>query len=386
MNWASVCGGVIGGTLLYLFPEEFQEHKARILKTLSCYIYGFTEDGFCLEGPSYWLYGFTAYSVFADLLYKFTDGEEDLFRDNKVRAIASYGEKCLLKGNTSLSFSDADEKFRMDFSLQHFLESRLPDTISAMDGSQLCLYEANTKWMNYYRAILWQNDSAETSSHKTSEIYSPFANQLIINKDLYSFAIKGGNNAEPHNHNDLGSFIFSDKDGQVFCDLGAGRYTKDYFDETKRYGIFCNSSLSHSVPLIDGKPQGAGKNFYAELSYINGTAVCNMTKAYDSEKLSSLVRKAEFKENCVVITDTFDVSEDISLTERFVSKRKAQLKDGELIFAGTKLKYPADKVTLKISQEKHTPHEYDKEDITVYCYDFILEKSIREISFEIITE
>ena len=49
MNWAAVCGGYAGGALLYMFPDEFLAQKTRILKTLKCYIDGFTEDGFCLE-------------------------------------------------------------------------------------------------------------------------------------------------------------------------------------------------------------------------------------------------------------------------------------------------------------------------------------------------
>lgn len=386
MNWASVCGAYVGGTLLYLFPEVFQKHKSRILKTLECYIKGFSDDGFCLEGPLYWQYGFTAYTVFADLLYRYSDGKEDLFAHEKVKKIACYGVNCLLKGNTALSFSDADRSFRPDYALQHFLHIKIPDKVSLPPADKLCFYDANTKWMNYYRAVLWSHSSAQSDSLRKEEIYSPSSHQLIINKPTFSFAIKGGDNDEPHNHNDLGSFIYSDKDSQVFCDLGSGRYTKDYFDDKKRYDILCNSSLGHSVPIIDGKAQGYGKEFHAPLFYKNACALCNMTKAYSCEELISLERKIDFYENSVHITDSFSFTRSIPVTERFVSLRKAELKDGELIFGATKLKYPSKSAVLKISEEKHTPHEYDTEDITVYCYDFILKGSINEITFEIKTE
>ncbi len=237
MNWASVCGAYVGGTLLYLFPEVFQKYKKRILKTLDCYIKGFTDDGFCLEGPLYWQYGFTAYTVFADLLYRYSGGKEDLFADEKVRKISSYGTSCLLKGNTALSFSDSDRCFKPDYALQHFLHKKLPDEVTLPCSDKLCFYDANTKWMNYYRAVLWSDVSEEATDFRKDEIYSPSAHQLIINRSGYSFAIKGGHNDEPHNHNDLGSFIYCDKDGQLFCDLGSGRYTKDYFNNKKRYSI-----------------------------------------------------------------------------------------------------------------------------------------------------
>ena len=182
------------------------------------------------------------------------------------------------------------------------------------------------------------------------------------------------------------SFIFSDKDGQVFCDLGAGRYTKDYFDESKRYDIFCNSSFGHSVPIIDGEPQSAGKRFLAKLTYENGIAVCDLSKAYDCHNLISFTRKAVINDNSVILTDDFSFRDSASVTGRFVSKRQAIIKDGQLIFGDTKLCYPKDKVTLKVSEAKHTPHEYDKEDVSVYCYDFILNDGVTEICFEIITE
>lgn len=387
MNWAAVCGAYVGGTLIYLFHEEFERQKGRILKTLGCYIDGFTDDGFCLEGPLYWLYGFFSYSVFAHLLYLKSDGKEDLFADKKVKKIASYGGNCMLKGNTSVSFSDADMNFRPDFALQSFLYDKLSGEIPYIPKENLCFYGANTKWMNYYRALIWQC-GADSNSEKAenSIIYSPKANQLIVNKESYSFAFKGGHNCEPHNHNDLGSFIFSDKDGQVFCDLGSGRYTKDYFDESKRYGIFCNSSLSHSVPIVDGSGQKAGESYSAVLVFDSDNAVCEFSGAYENENLTSLSRKAKFKENSVVITDTFTFSDKISVTERFVSKRKAEIGKGMLVLGETKLRYPEDKAVLKISEEKHTPHEYDKEDETIYCYDFILNDKADEISFEITTK
>ena len=386
MNWAAVCGAYVGGTLLYLFPEAFRKHKKRILRTLGCYINGFTDDGFCLEGPLYWQYGFTAFSAFAELFYRYTDGKENLFSDEKVKKIAAFGSRCLLKGNTAVSFSDADRGFRQDYALQSYLHSLFPERVPSTGQEEPYLYDANTKWMNYYRAYLWSGNDSPFSPVREDEIYSPYANQLIINKDSYSFAFKGGNNGEPHNHNDLGSFIFSDRSGQVFCDLGSGRYTKDYFDDNKRYGIFCNSSLGHSVPVIDGKGQCHGEEFSASLSCEKDTAVCDITKAYSCEKLLSLKRKVTFEEKGVIITDSFSFKEKGVITERFISLIKAQEEKGRLIFGSAELLYPVRDVIPSVKEERHTPHEYDTEDITVYCYDFTVKENVSEITFEIKSE
>ena len=386
MNWASVCAAYTAGTLLYLFPQEFEKQKKRILKTLEAYIDGFTQDGFCPEGPLYWQYGFFAYSVFADLLHKISEGKTDLFAGEKVRRIASFSSICILKGNTSLSFSDSQRDFLPDFALMKYLSAGLNGCIPYAETDTPYFWDANTKWMNYYRAIIWDTGTETAKKERPYSFFSENADVLIVNKSEYSFAFKAGNNDEPHNHNDLGSFIYSDKDGQVFCDLGAGRYTKDYFDDEKRYDIFCNSSFSHSVPIINRKGQSAGKEYKAKLSFEKNTAVCDLSKAYCLNGLTCFIRKADLKENGVLITDKFVLDGSLPITERFVSLRKAEIKKGVLIFASTKMFFPEEKVSLSVKEEKHTPHEYDMEDITVYCYDFTLKKGVNEITFEITTE
>lgn len=74
------------------------------------------------------------------------------------------------------------------------------------------------------------------------------------------FACKGGHNGEPHNHNDIGHFIYEAGGEILFADLGAGEYTKEYFG-AGRYDILCNRSRGHSVPVIDGQEQCAGSGY-----------------------------------------------------------------------------------------------------------------------------
>lgn len=384
MNWAAVCGGLIAGTLIYLFPDEFLRQRERLLGTIDCYIDGFTEDGFCLEGPSYWLYGFYCFSVFAHLLYNFSEGKENLFSREKTRKIASYGAKAYIKGGC-LTFSDAEDNFKCDLALQGFLEEIAGDTVPEIPRRLLGFYEGNTKWISLYRNILWYKDkNSQRANFPFESIYSSESNVLIINKCSYSFAFKGGNNGEPHNHNDLGSFIYSDEKGQVFCDLGSGRYTREYFSDEARYEIFCNSSFSHSVPVIDGLCQSAGEKFTARLIFDGEEALCDMKNAYNLSEPVFISRRAKIKEQGVIITDSFNGK--AAITERFVSKRKATEKNGELIFGKTRMKYSPSLATLEIKEEKHTPHSYEGEAVTVYCYDFILKKGTKEISFEIETE
>ena len=74
-----------------------------------------------------------------------------------------------------------------------------------------------------------------------------------------AFAIKGGNNGEPHNHNDVGSFLYFIGEEEIISDLGAGEYTKAYFGP-ERYSVLCCSSRGHSVPIWMERNSAKGKH------------------------------------------------------------------------------------------------------------------------------
>jgi len=49
MNWASVCGGNVGGVLMYMQPEIFRLYIPRFINIMNSLIEGFADDGTCLE-------------------------------------------------------------------------------------------------------------------------------------------------------------------------------------------------------------------------------------------------------------------------------------------------------------------------------------------------
>ena len=68
---------------------------------------------------------------------------------------------------------------------------------------------------------------------------------------------KAGNNAEQHNHNDVGSFVLRVGGTTFLCDPGAGLYNAAYFS-SKRYENIFAASYGHSVPRIGGQQQLPG--------------------------------------------------------------------------------------------------------------------------------
>jgi hypothetical protein len=134
----------------------------------------------------------------------------------------------------------------------------------------------------------------------------------------------------------VGAFIYYKKGKMAFADLGSGEYVKDYFNEN-RYTIFCNQSLSHSVPLIAGQGQKPGREFRAKACFIEGSTGTSgemnldMAPAYGLPGLGSLKRRFVFDvaRGNLTLEDRFVFSgSPLPVTERFVSIYPPELKDG----------------------------------------------------------
>ena len=74
---------------------------------------------------------------------------------------------------------------------------------------------------------------------------------------------KDGNNAESHNHNDIGNFIVYHNNQPVVIDLGRDTYTSKSFSNQRFELMNCRSAY-HNVPIINGLEQKDGRKYRAE--------------------------------------------------------------------------------------------------------------------------
>lgn len=337
-NWNAVCAGSIGSVCLHLLrndPEKLDKYLNRIIKSLSHYIDGFSNDGICLEGLGYYTYGMTYFSNFAQELYEYSNGKKDLFtkdwgidtennRVEKLSRIAGSLEKCFFPDGKMVCFSDDSSQDTYRLGLYCIMAAHFPGLVfppvsrAAGLHTDFCYRFAALKMDLLYIPQYMENNSKTTSRRpeKYQSFYIfPDAQWCIGNAASgVGFACKGGNNAEPHNHNDIGHFIY-EKDHILFLtDLGAGEYTKEYFGES-RYSILCNGSQGHSVPIIYGANQCPGEEYCcgAFRADTGGSVEMELHQAYPKGLLKKYIREFHFdlQTGNLLIEDFFQFQESV---------------------------------------------------------------------------
>ncbi|OCT12314.1 hypothetical protein A8709_31270 [Paenibacillus pectinilyticus] len=391
INWSAVCAGSIGMSAIYLLKDskKLMPVIQRVLASMECFLEGFSEEGACLEGLGYWYYGFGYYVYFSELLKQRTGGKVDiLLTDDKARKVAQFPQSCFLQGNQIANFSDCSRQNGIQIGIfsrlcEQFEEIRIPTLAHIPPTVDHC-----GRFASAIRNVVWLNEdllrAREGMTMQTN--YLPDAQWLIsrarVGDKLVSFAAKGGHNDEPHNHNDLGHFIWIVDDVRWFEDLGAGLYTKQYFGE-ERYSILCNSSGGHSVPIINGSHQAEGITHHAQVLAADSTDEqdlfkLDLTQAYAVPSLVKLEREFDLdkQRGQLTITDNFEFRESgAAVTEHFVTLHQPVIsRDGEIRLVSREderrsqlLRYDANQLTASIQTAQHENHEGGTE--TVYLID-----------------
>jgi len=93
----------------------------------------------------------------------------------------------------------------------------------------------------------------------------------------FAVALKGGNNDEPHNHNDVGSFSVVLGRDMVICDPGGEVYTRRTFGP-HRYDSNLLNSYGHAVPIIAGQLQRPGADARGVILETNFTDAADVLK------------------------------------------------------------------------------------------------------------
>ena len=152
--------------------------------------------------------------------------------------------------------------------------------------------------------------------------YLPDLEVASLRRENMFLCVKGGNNMEHHNHNDVGSFVLYDGGDPVLIDVGIGVYTRFTFDNSTRYSkILWTQSLYHNLPVINGVAQKYGKAFRSSAFEVdNGTVRVSFAEAYpDKAGVDSALRKITLTDGGMSLTDRFEAAKAPDVTECFMT-------------------------------------------------------------------
>jgi hypothetical protein len=321
-NWNAVClAGVTGAALAVIdSPEDRALFVAAAEHYSKNFLDGFTDDGYCSEGLGYWNYGFGHYIMLSEMIYQATDGKVDMLENEKVKRAAMFGSKIEIINGVYPAFADCSIRAKPSSRLMYFISRRLGlglrnweqfDPVSA-GGSlpQSMMYSFPN---SASRSVPAQNAS------KGSGIRSWFGNAGILicrpaanSTSQLAVALKGGNNAEHHNHNDVGSFVVVLDDSPLLLDPGGEVYTARTFS-SRRYESNVLNSFGHPVPLVNGKLQRTGRQAQGRIvnkdfTVDSDTLVLDISSAYDVPELEKLQRTFVYsRKNSGFLTVTDEV-------------------------------------------------------------------------------
>ncbi len=371
-NWAPVCACGIGLTYLYIFPERFNIVKDRIFSAMERYINKLDEDGYCSEGFAYWVYGFGFFATFYDAYCQLTEERPAILDIERVKNSIKYAENSILGDGVFVPISDG--------ALSN--KACECDTIPVVNH----LFNANVKIngakpnIPYYKAIGFRrlyhiNQTVQTEIKNTANSYFEKSQVLVEKRKNYIFISKGGNNAEMHNHNDIGAFSIFKNGVQYIVDPGAGEYTAGYFGNiNQRYSkeTFTCSAYAHSVPVVDNQIQVYGKEYFATvLGRGDDFIEYDLTNAYP-KKIETLTVKYSFGEKEVnALYNVKGIEKEISF--RFISFIEPKIKGNEVVINDLTITCDKDAKSL-ISTYNYSNHQ--AQSTIAYAIDYIFSSDI----------
>jgi hypothetical protein len=337
MNWNSVClAGVTGAALTSIeSPQRRAFFAASAEKYIQYFLQGFTPDGYCSEGVGYWNYGFGHFVMLAETIKQATGGKVDLLAPERIRPIALYARRMEILPGVYPAFADAHVGVKPDQVLMDFLNRRFglgwkeyektsaeSDLRSRIQLFKLSIFEFNRKSEPSPPAPLPKGEGSISaqpgiSAQPLRDWFSD-AGILICRPKPGSIhalgaALKGGHNAENHNHNDVGSFVVALGDGTPLLDPGSEVYTARTFGP-KRYDSNVLNSYGHPVPRVAGTLQVIGREAQAKILKAQftddaDTYVMDISSAYKVDDLKILVRTFVFSREGagkLTVTDEFE--------------------------------------------------------------------------------
>ncbi len=357
-NWCPwIISNVLNVCALTVFDPALRERVVDIaLEGLDRFVAMYGEDGGCDEGPGYWRRAGGALYNACLVLYDMTGGKINAFSHPLIRKMGEFLPKTYICDGRFLNFADASGKITVDYTWGH--------DWGVLSGSELM----QNFWEYAYRASEtaplvdagapysdFRSLGVPTPTHRDYKAsrsdYFPSLGLSICRdeedsqKGLY-LSLKGGHNAESHNHLDVGNFVIFCDSLPIFMDAGVGAYTARTFS-ANRYDIWSMRSEYHNLPTINGIQQNPGRQFEArnaDFDETGGKLTLDLTAAYPAEAgLEAYIRSAWIENGRAIVQDELTSAEDGEVTFNLLCNCQPVLAEaGVLTIHGKTVRYHPD--------------------------------------------
>lgn len=349
-NWNAVClGGTVGAALAVLeSPDERAVFAAAAEQYIKSFLAGFTPDGYCSEGLGYWNYGFGYFVMLSEALREATRGKVDLLADPAAHMPARYALQAEIVNGIYPSIADCSPSSQPDAKVMRVVCQRLgiedarwtqADAVGA--SRSLCA----AALYSFLPAALPPVAGARGNVEIGLRTWFKDGGVLICRPapggPEFAACLKGGHNAEHHNHNDVGSFSVISGRTMVLCDPGSEVYTARTFSG-KRYESKVLNSHGHAVPVIAGKLQRSGHEARgvvrrADFTEAEDVLELDIRSAYAVPELKRLERQFVFRrgaEPALVVRDDVELAGPASFETALITWSKWKQVSGNELLIG----------------------------------------------------
>ncbi len=349
---------------------------------LRLFLKGYPDDGACEEGVAYWD---RAGASFFESLYFLDKAGAALplseAEKEKVHRMGQYLPTMHIHDLHFVNYSDAASvcipNINILFPFGAYEQDEKMMQLAAYTGkkydylqkpSMLFLQSGNYPVLGRELMLLsmlpqfWKTAAVQP---RTDDVFMPNSQILVASNKDWFVSMKGGNNAESHNHNDIGNFVIYYQNQPVVIDLGRDTYTSKSFSKERFTLMNCRSAY-HNVPIINGYEQKDGKQYRAvNADHISGDAgkgllsftSLDIEKAYPAEaQVQKWQRNLTLDgiKNQVEVTDSFAFQRTNAPTEIILMTygEPRLAKDGAVLLADGKVRLSVPKGLVETSWEK----------------------------------
>ena len=319
--------------------EDEEEYRRLVLRACAFtenYVRCIADKEYCCdEGIRYWhLSGACLFDI-TELLFDLTDGKVDLTASEPIKKALDYNTGMYDEYGLAANFADATIDFYPDCPLLIRAGARIRDSLLSEMGRALYRTERlRSVHDNFYRQLkdIYTASNIQPAAAVRYPLFKhlPGIDVYSIHKNGFFAVLKGGNNGEQHNHNDVGSFVIYYKGTPLFIDPGVDLYSGYTFSQFRDELWYMNSDY-HNLPMIGGKRQKRGREYAATaMESTELRAQIELSAAYAENGYWQ--RRIDFTGEQLVLEDSFDFPPN-EVCLYYMLKELPEIKGNTLLFS-----------------------------------------------------